>query len=355
MVQGSVVVRDAGRWTVGLDLGDRYSRYAVVDEGGGVVAEGSVATTTVGLQRLCGGWGRRHVALEVGTHSPWVSRLLESLGHRVTVANPRQLAYLTRSDRKSDRSDARTLARPARLDAALLHPVRHRAAQAQADRALLKARAAVVEARSRLVASARSLAKAWGVRLPACSTPAFPRQAAPQLPAELRPALEPLLAAIERLTARIRDYDGQVERLGAERYPEVAPLRQVAGVGPQTALAYVLTLDDPTRFARSREVAPYLGLVPRRRQSGERDPRLVITKAGDPMRRRLLVQCAHYILGPFGPDTDLRRWGLRLAGEGSRATKRRAVVAVARKLAVLLHALWVSGAPYEPLRRGAAA
>jgi len=115
----------------------------------------------------------------------------------------------------------------------------------------------------------------------------------------------------------------------------------------------VLTLEDPGRFRQSRAVGPYLGLCPRRDQSGGRDAQLRITKRGDAMLRRLLVSGAQYILGPFGPDTDLRRWGLRLAARGGKNAKKRAVVAVARKLATLLHRLWVSGATYQPLRAAA--
>lgn len=124
----------------------------------------------------------------------------------------------------------------------------------------------------------------------------------------------------------------------------------MAGVGPVTALTYVLTIDDPARFRKSRAVGSYLGLACRRSQSGDKDPELRITKAGDPALRFLLVQAAHYILGPFGPDTDLKRWGLALATRGRKNARKRAVVAVARKLGVLLHRLWVTGTVYEPLR-----
>ena len=126
-------------------------------------------------------------------------------------------------------------------------------------------------------------------------------------------------------------------------------MRQVKGVGPITALAYVLTLENPELFAKSREVGPYLGLVPKQEDSGESQPQLGISKTGDTMVRKLLVGSAQYILGPFGPDTDLRRYGLRLCERGGKNAKKRAAVAVARKLAVLLHRLWVSGEVYEPL------
>jgi len=148
----------------------------------------------------------------------------------------------------------------------------------------------------------------------------------------------------------LRFYDEKMEKLGSEQYPQTKLLRQVKGVGPITALAYVLTLENPQRFAQSRDVGPYLGLVPKQEDSGDNQPQLRITKMGDMMLRRLLVGSAHYILGPFGPDTDLRRYGIRLSERGGKNAKKRAVVAVARKLAVLLHSLWVSGEVYEPLR-----
>lgn len=192
--------------------------------------------------------------------------------------------------------------------------------------------------------------KAWGGNLPSTTAHAFHRKAADQLPTALRTALAPLVEVIGELTARIKIANQSVEELGASRYPETQALRQVVGVGPLTALTYVLTIDDPRRFASSRDVGPYLGLVPRRRDSGDRTSQLGISKAGDAHLRRLLVGCAQHILGPFGPDSDLRRWGERHGATGAKNARKRAVVAVARKLAVLLHALWLSGQPYEPLR-----
>ena len=161
---------------------------------------------------------------------------------------------------------------------------------------------------------------------------------------------------ITSLTERIRQYDRQLEAVSKERYPETELLRQVEGVGPLTGLTFVLTLGDPSRFEESRSVGAYLGLVPARDQSGDSDPQKRISKEGDEMLRRLLVSCAHYILGPFGSDSDLRRHGEKIACRGGKNAKKRAVVAVARKLAVLLHRLWVTAETYEPLydahRRG---
>jgi transposase len=215
---------------------------------------------------------------------------------------------------------------------------------------LIRSRDALVASRTQLVNHVRHQVKVWGARLPKCSTESFANKVADHLPDGLQLALAPIVEQVGRLTQQIREYDRQVERLCRDEYPETERLRQVAGVGPLTALCFVLTLEDPTRFARGRDVGAYLGLVPRRHESGARSPELRITKAGDATLRRLLVGAAHYVLGPFGPDTDLRTWGLELAKRGRKNAKKRAVVATARKLAVLLHALWKSPEPYEPQR-----
>jgi len=254
------------------------------------------------------------------------------------------------NDRKCDRVDAESLARLARLDPKLLAPIHHRDASRQADLAVIRARAAVVAARTQLINAMRGMVKAIGGRLPSCSTKSFHLKVDSAIPESLRLALEPLLAEISSLSESIRSYDRQIEELAKTKYPETTVLRQVTGVGALTTLSFVLTLEDPHRFGKSRDVGAYLGLRPKQRESGNSAPQLGITKAGDHELRRLLVQSAQYILGPFGPDTDLRRWGLKLAERGGKNAKKRAVVAVARKLAVLLHRLWVSGEVYEPLR-----
>jgi transposase len=335
-------------WTVGLDVSDRYSQVYLVDGAGQRVEETRIRTTPAALRHWFTGRSRMRVVLEVGTHSPWASRVIAACGHEVLVANARKLRLIYASDRKSDRLDAASLARVGRLDPTLLAPIRHRGEQAQADLALLRARETLVRARAQLVNHVRGAVKAVGSRLSACSTPSFPQRVRGELPAGVRPALEPLLATLTHLNAQIRQYDRTLARAAHERYPETTRLHAVKGVGPLTALCYVLTLEDPHRFRRSRAVAAYLGLCPRQHDSGERQPQLRITKAGDAMTRRLLVSAAHYILGPFGPDTALRRWGLELVARGGRFPKQRAVVAVARKLAGLLHSLWVHDQRYVP-------
>jgi len=339
-----------GQLTIGIDLGDRSSRYCVLNEVGEVVSEGTLATTRKGLNQVFGKMVRSRVALEVGCHSPWVSRHLSQMGHEVIVANTRKVHLITDSSRKNDRMDAMTLARLARVDPELLSPIRHRGEQAQVDLMRIRVRAALVEARTMLVNSLRGLAKSYGDRLPSCCPSRLNEDLLEELSEPLQPALAPLLAQVRTLTEQIHVYDRQIQQMVRERYAEAQLLMQIKGVGPLIALTYMLTVDDPSRFRRSRDAGCYVGLRPRQRQSGERNPEMHISKEGDPYLRKLLVQGAHYILGPFGPDTDLRRWGLKLAAHGGKNAKKRARVAVARKLAVLLHHLWVSSEVYEPLR-----
>jgi transposase len=339
-----------GKVVAGLDLGDRFSWLCVLDAEGEVVEEARIQTTERALRNWFAERSPIRVALEVGTHSPWVSRLLAGLGHEVIVANARHVRMIYDGDRKSDRLDAEALARLARLDPALLHGIEHRSEEAHHDLAVIRAREVLVRTRTRLINHVRGAVKSAGHRVPRSSSAAFHRTAAEAISAGLKEALEPLLAMLEQITQEIRAYDRRIEKLAAERYPETGALMQVAGVGTLTALAYVLTLEDPGRFATSRAVGPYLGLCPGEHQSGDRAAQCRMTKAGNEMLRRLLIQAANYQLGPFGSDSDLRRWGLERAARGGRIAKRKAVGGVARKLAVLLHHLWLSGEVYQPLR-----
>jgi len=336
--------------TIGMDLGDKASRYCVLDADGQVVQEGSVATSKKAIRQVFGALKRCRVAVEVGTHSPWVSRLLKSLGHEVIVANARQVKLISASSRKDDRLDAQTLARLARVDPQLLRPIRHRSERAQQHLMVIRVRAALVEGRTALVNTARGLAKAIGERLPSCDCDQLRVERMKLLPAEVQEALRPLVEEVESLTEKIHAADQNIEQIARMEYPETALLRQVSGVGALIALTFVLTLEDGERFGKSRDVGCYVGLRPRRSSSGESEPQLRITKEGDLYLRKLLVQGAHCILGHRGPDTDLRRWGLRLCARGGKNARKRALVAVARKLAILLHRLWVTGEVYEPLR-----
>jgi transposase len=334
---------------IGIDLGDRWSRYCVLDQVGTVVEEDRVRTTPEALQAKFGELPATRIVMEVGAHSPWVNRLLQGQGHDVIVANPRKVRLIYESDRKNDRLDARMLARLGRVDVSLLSPVQHRSREVQADLALVRSRDALVTARTQLINSVRGMVKSMGGRLPRSTTAAFAAKVKLLIPAELKAALEPLVRSIDNLSEQILRYDERVEQLADKKYPETRLLRQVKGVGPLIALTYVLTVEDPNRFQRSRQMGSFLGLRPRQCESGNSAPQLGISKCGNNHLRWLLVQAAHYILSRLAPDSRLRRWGLQLASRGGKNGKRRAVVAVARKLAVLLHRLWVTGEVYEPL------
>jgi transposase len=318
---------------------------------GEVLEEGTVKTTPTAYSRRFATVERCRVVTEVGMHSPWVSRTLAGMGHEVIIANPWKVRLIAASVKKTDRSDAEALARLGRLDPKLLSPIAHRPLEVHADLAVIHGRQALIASRTLLINHVRGAVKPFGVRLPKCDAHTFHRRVGDVIPEALRPALLPLLETVGHLTAQIREADVRIEQLCRERYPETRALQQVQGVGSLIALTFVLTVADPMRFKSSRDIGPYLGLVPRMRESGNRSPQLRITKAGDKYLRQLLVSGAHYILGYRGPDTDLRRWGLAHS-VGAKAAKKRAVVAVARKLAVLLHRLWITGEVYVPLRSG---
>ena len=334
--------------TIGMDLGDKNNAVYILDKSGREVLSGTIDNNADAIREFFSQYPGATVAIEAGTHSPWISRQLTAMGCKVLVGNPRKLRVIWDSNDKSDGRDANMLARVARFDPELLYPINHRGEQAQIDLELLQARDILVKNRSSLINHIRGSVKSLGGRLPSCSAESFHRQAGDHLAEELRETIKPLLTILEQVTTQIKSFDRQIDKISRERYPETELLRAIKGVGPLTALAFVLTLEDPTRFDKSRQVGSFLGLTPRRDQSGEIDKQLRITKAGNPYLRRLLVSAGQYILGPFGEECDLRRFGLRLAARGGKNAKRRAVVAVARKLSVLLHRLWLRGEVYNP-------
>lgn len=341
-------MKQSSTLTYGIDLGDEFSHLCVLDSEGEVLEVGRLRTSEEGFRRRFTAMDAGLVVMEAGTHSPWASRLLEELGHECLVANPASLHHKNR--KKNDRVDAEKLARWGRSDPELLEPIRHAGAELQADMAIVHSRRALVEARTKLINRARGLVKSYGGRLPRCDANYFAQRAAAAVPVPLQASVQPLLVSIGLLTQEITALEVRIRELVEGKYGEASrPMLQVAGVGPITALSYVLTIREPGRFHRSRQVGPYLGLTRRQDQSGESDPERPISKAGNSYMRVLLVQSAHYIL-QRGPDSDLRRWGLRKA-EGSKSAKKRAVVALARKLAVLLHHLWQTGEDYVPLKQ----
>jgi len=335
-------------FTLGLDLGDRAHYVCVLDTSGQIVREASLPNSRPALAQLLVDFPRATVALEAGTHSPWISRYLTGLGATVFVANPRKLHAISRNERKCDQRDAQMLARLARADVALLHPIEHVTAQAQHDLLGLKLRDALVRTRVNLINTVRFTLKSLGHSVGNPSSESFHKTVLADIPADCLPVVQPLLTVLTLVTEQIKGMERDLMQRSKKDYPVTERLQQISGVGPITALCFVLKIGDPERFSRGRDVGAYLGLCPRRDQSGGTDKQLRISKCGDAMMRRLLVTAAHYILGPFGPACALRQYGQRLAGTGSAREKKRAVIAVARKLAVLLLSLWKHGTDYEP-------
>jgi transposase len=332
--------------SVGLDLGDRFTHYCMVNEEGDVIEEGRIQTSEAAFVRHFSGEVGMRVAMEAGTHSPWVSRLMKRLGHQVLVANPRKIPAITNSESKNDRNDAEQLARFAAFNPKLLSPIEHRSQQRQQDLNLIHARAALVRARTMIINVVRGLVKSAGGRLPSCSSESFVERTQAAISKELAIACTPLRTQVQMLSAQIEGMDQQIGQL-VKKYPEISLLKTVPGVGPLVAACYVLTLDTPDVLGDNRQAGAFLGLRPRQSQSGDSDPQRRITKTGNNYLRSLLVQSAQYILGRYGPDSALRRWGLKLAASGGKRGKKRAIVAVARKLAVILHSMWRNRKPFQ--------
>ena len=334
--------------TLGLDLGDRQSSLCLISAGGDLLEEGQVPTTKQALASLFERLEPCRVVIEACGHVHWIASLVEQLGHEVIVANPRELRLISQSGRKNDRNDARTLARLGRVDPELLRPIKLRGEACRASRALLHARDQLVRMRTKLVTFTRGQVKSFGGRVPSCSAESFHKRAGAHVPEPLRDIIGPMLEVLAQLEVRIRVFDMHIERVSKDRHPETGVLRQVRGVGPVLALAFAATIEDPGRFSSPRTVGNYVGLAPGLYDSGAKTPQLRISKCGDRFLRRLLVNAASYILGPFGGDSDLRRLGERIAQRGSQRDKARARIAVARKLACLLHHLWRTGSVWEP-------
>lgn len=343
----------AEKLTIGVDIGDRSSHYCVVDGKGEIVEEGKLDTTRTGLNALFEGLARVSVAIEAGTHSPWISRHLSSQGHEVIVANPRRVEAISSNNRKNDRVDAKMLAKLARFDPELLHPIRHRTEETQVHLTHIRSRANLVEMRTALVNEARGQAKALGYRLETCDPDDLGLKQAKDLPEGVRGALQLTLETIGDLTEKIKQADWNIGQI-AKQYPEIKLLTAIYGVGELTALAFVLTIEDAGRFEKSRDVGAYLGIAPGQKQSGDSDPQQRITKEGDRMVRWMLVQCAHCMLRKNAPDSDLKRWGEKKLSEqagkpGKKSGKKKVLVAMARKLSVVMHKLWANGEEYDPL------
>lgn len=342
---------------IGVDLGDRKHAICVTDKDGNILKEYFITNTPHSLKKLAQEYPESLVAIEVGTHSPWISRLLTDLGCEVIVANARKLRAIYTNERKCDELDARMLAKIARLDPELLHPIQHGSEECQRDMAMIRLRDSLTRQRVNLILSIRATLKSLGMRLKASSSAAFADAAREQLKEDVETLclIHPVLRVIDELTLQIKDLNKRINQTISQKYQEAERLQKIPGIGPITALSFVLHIEKAERFENIRDIGAYLGLVPRRDQSGKIDKQLPISKTGDKYLRTLLVQAAQYILGHFGPDCDLRRKGLELAAKGGRAAKRKAVIATARKLSVVMLSMWQNNSDYEPLKKNKAA
>ena len=342
------------RAIIGVDLGDTKHAICVTDKHAKVLKEYKISNTREQICKLAEEYPKALVAMEVGTHSPWISRLLKAYGLTVIVANARKLRAIYQNDRKSDLLDARMLAKLVRVDRELLYPVEHSSEDAQLDFLPIKMRGTLVTQRVNIINSIRGSLKALGIRIPSATSRGISKQARLFLEKnhlDVLPSISPLLDILDQLKIQIAYYDKAIDSLIATKYPSAQRIQQIGGVGPITALSFVLTIERPERFEDPRDVGAYIGLVPRRDQSGDTDKQLPISKKGNSHLRKLLVQCAQYNLGHFGQDSDLRRYGENLyQSKGSKAAKRKAVIAVARKLSVLMLTLWQRECDYEPLK-----
>ena len=342
------------RAIIGVDLGDTKNAVCITGKHGVILKEYYIPNTRPQIEKLALEYPKALIALEVGTHSPWISRLLKSHGLEVIVANARKLRAIYKNERKCDLIDARMIAKLARVDPELLYPIHHSSEDTQLDFLPIKMRSTLVDQRTNIINAIRGSLKALGIRIPGATSQGMPKAARAYLEKhhpELLPVIAPMLDILDQLKTQIYAYDRAIDKLIADKYPAAQRVKQIGGVGPITALSFVLTIERPERFEDPRDVGAYIGLVPRRDQSGDTDKQLRISKTGNNYLRKLLVQCAQYNLGHFGQDSDLRRYGENIyKSRGSKIAKRKAVIAVARKLSVLMLTLWQRECDYEPLK-----
>lgn len=335
----------------GIDLHLKSSEVCVLDEAGAVTERAHIPTTEKAFRRWFGGREKMRICIEASGLSPWVGRILSELGHEVIVANAQRVRLIAESTLKNDTMDAETLARLVRMDPGLVRPIRHRSEETQRLRGMLRVRRTLVNNRTACLNTARGLLRSFGYRTPGQRPERLARALTTgKVPEALCGLVAPLVVTALELDEKVGALDSEVIEAG-RAFPEVARFQRVPGIGPLVALSYVLCLEDPNRFPSSRDIPSFLGLRPVMRESAERSRFGRITRHGDAEMRRLLVQAAHGCLRSR-QDSDLKRWAEQLAG---RIGKKKAIVALARKLAVVLHHLWLSGEDYQALRQEIAA
>ena len=336
---------------IGIDIGDKVNFTCILNNKGEVLVNKEIPNNKAAMKEYFDGIEKASIAIEAGTHSPWIEKLLVAIGHDVFVCNPRELVAVTQNIKKSDKKDPEILAGMLLTGKHLLKQVFHAREDAMRDFLLIKSRRALVKARTILINNSRGVVKTFGERIsPGLTADAFHKYAGETLKKETFEKIEDLVEVIGKATEHILKYEKDIETLIKNKYPAAQLLQSINGVGPLTSLAFVLTIDDPKRFEHSRDVGAFLGLVPRRDQSGDIDKQLPITKAGSKLLRSLLLNCANYILSEKGEDNQIKRFGLKIRGDGTSKSKvNKAKVAVARKLSVIMHQMWISNKPFASI------
>jgi transposase len=335
--------------TIGIDLGDKSHHFSIVNAKGTIETRGTLPNQREVIAGFCAKWKGARTIIECGAQSPWISHFLSEQGMEVVVANPRRVKLISAGNTKSDRKDADLLARLGRADIQLLSPITHRSMNSQEDLCYVRVRDSLVQERVAMSNSIRGHLKALGYTPPSACTETIANHCRAQLKGTALRLVSPLCKVLDTLNAQIKVLDKKINAM-LTQYPEAGRLAEVYGIGPITAVSFVLTIDDPHRFGRNRDLGPFLGMVPKKDQSGAVDKKLGITKAGDKLLRRLLVGSAQCILKEGAPESDLKDLGQRMIANGRESKKKQAVIAVARRLGILLLSLWKSGQPYDPTR-----
>lgn len=329
---------------VGIDVANKASAICVIDEQGEVVRRAEVATEVYELNKTLAGLDEARVVIESCPLAEWLAEVVEAGGHEAVIIDARAARHLVSSKKKTDARDAHTLAQLARTG--WYNAVHRKSREARLLRSQLQARQGLVRTRKAMDSQVRGLLRAQGLRLGRVSAGEFAERvralAGERVPG-LLPYLEPLLSLYEQALVEARRLKRELER-GSRREALRRRLQSVPGVGPLVSQVYVATVDEPGRFEHAEQVADYAGLTPRVSQSGESCYRGRITKEGDQLLRWHLVEAAHVLL-THGRDCRLKRWGLALQ---RRKGAGKARVAVARKLAILLWRLWMTGERFEP-------
>ena len=330
-----------------IDLHKTASQIRIISNG--EIVDCRIPTTRDRLRTMFEARGRMKILLEAATESEWVAQLLETLGHDVVVADPNYTPmYGERSRRvKTDRRDVAALAEACRLG--VYRPVHRRSPAHWAVQWQLKVREQLVRARTRSIVLIRCLARMGGVHIPmAGHAETFAKRLqATELPPAVQQAIAPLTSLITELNGHIATTDAYFKTTAAAD-PQMRRLMSMPGVGPITAAAFVAAIDDVTAFRGPAQIASYLGLVPREYSSGEQRRRGRIVPSAHPMVQALLVEAAWRIWRSANPETRaLREWAQAI---GKRRGKRVAAIALARRLARILYAMWRDQTDYAAVR-----